>query len=91
MLFGAGIGNATSLPPLIAQSEFARDVARVPLIVAIAQAAYAFAPAIFGALRSLPTPRRRRPVAAQPPSSRPWRSQRSSWRRRSGISTGEAP
>ncbi|MBL8702075.1 MAG: MFS transporter [Alphaproteobacteria bacterium] len=50
VLFGSGIGNATSLPPLIAQSEFARDeVARVvSLIVAIAQSAYAFAPAAFG-------------------------------------------
>ena len=40
VLFGAGIGNATSLPPLIAQAEFVRDdVARaVPMIVAIAQA-----------------------------------------------------
>jgi hypothetical protein len=47
VLFGAGFGNATSLPPLIAQLEFAKDdVARVvALIVAIAQAAYAFAPA----------------------------------------------
>ena len=51
-LFGSGIGNATSLPPLIAQQEFARDdVARVvALIVATAQATYAFAPAVFGAL-----------------------------------------
>jgi MFS family permease len=51
-LFGSGIGNATSLPPLIAQQEFARDdVARVvALIVAIAQGTYAFAPALFGAL-----------------------------------------
>ncbi|MFA1637595.1 hypothetical protein ACDY95_29385, partial [Achromobacter ruhlandii] len=42
-----GIGNATSLPPLIAQAEFAReDAARVvPLIVALSQGAYAFAPA----------------------------------------------
>ena len=56
ILFGAGIGNATSLPPLIAQAEFAAaDVARVvPLIVAIGQATYAFAPATFGVLRSLP-------------------------------------
>jgi hypothetical protein len=54
VLFGAGIGNATSLPPLIAQAEFvAADVARVvPLIVAIAQATYAFAPAAFGLLRN---------------------------------------
>ena len=53
-LFGAGIGNVTSLPPLIAQVEFVRaDAARVvPLIVAIGQATYAFAPAAFGALRS---------------------------------------
>lgn len=51
-LFGVGIGNATSLPPLIAQSEFERqDVPRVvALIVAMAQGCYAFAPALFGAL-----------------------------------------
>ena len=56
LLFGAGIGNTTSLPPLIAQFEFAKeDVARVvPLIVAIGQGTYAFAPATFGALRMLP-------------------------------------
>lgn len=56
LLFGAGIGNTTSLPPMIAQLEFSKaDVQRVvPLIVAIAQGAYAFAPAAFGALRSLP-------------------------------------
>ena len=55
LLFGAGIGNATSLPPLIAQMEFSKeDVARVvPLIVAIAQATYAFAPATFGLIRAL--------------------------------------
>ena len=54
VLFGAGIGNATSLPPLIAQAEFVRDdVARVvPMIVAIAQASYAFAPAVFGLIRA---------------------------------------
>lgn len=53
-LFGLGIGNATSLPPLIAQQEFApAETARVvPLIVAIGQAGYAFAPATFGLLRS---------------------------------------
>jgi len=52
-LFGFGIGNTTSLPPLIAQVEFVKaDVARVvPLIVAMAQAAYAFAPAAFGLVR----------------------------------------
>jgi hypothetical protein len=53
VLFGAGIGNGTSLPPLIAQIEFVKDdVPRVvALIVAIAQAGYAFAPATFALLR----------------------------------------
>ena len=51
-LFGAGIGNATSLPPLIAQTEFARESVQrvVALTVAMAQATYAFAPAVFGAI-----------------------------------------
>ena len=55
LLFGVGIGNTTSLPPLIAQAEFAEaDVGRVvSLIVAISQAAYAFAPAAFGMIREL--------------------------------------
>ncbi|MGL4635835.1 MAG: MFS transporter [Beijerinckiaceae bacterium] len=55
VLFGFGIGNATSLPPLIAQVEFAKeDTARVvPLIVAMGQATYAFAPLTFGVLREL--------------------------------------
>ena len=55
LLFGAGIGNTTSLPPLIAQVEFSKaDVQRVvPLIVAIGQGTYAFAPATFGWLRTL--------------------------------------
>ncbi|NTE63856.1 MFS transporter [Agrobacterium fabrum] len=54
LLFGLGIGNATSLPPLIAQVEFEKaDVSRVvPLIVAVSQATYALAPAAFGAVRS---------------------------------------
>lgn len=54
LLFGFGIGNATSLPPLIAQVEFAKeDTPRVvALIVAIGQGTYAFAPAIFGLLRA---------------------------------------
>lgn len=54
LLFGSGIGNATSLPPLIAQTEFAREDAQrvVPLIVAMSQGAYAFAPALFGMLRA---------------------------------------
>jgi len=53
ILFGVGIGNATSLPPLIAQAEFARqDVSRVvSLNVAISQGTYAFAPASFGLIR----------------------------------------
>jgi hypothetical protein len=53
-LFGAGIGNATSLPPLIAQADFAaKDVSRVvALIVAMGQGTYAFAPAFFGLLLS---------------------------------------
>ncbi len=55
LLFGIGIGNATSLPPLIAQAEFeGHDVARVvSLVVATGQAAYAFAPAAFGLIREL--------------------------------------
>ena len=53
MMFGIGIGNATSLPPLIAQVEFVKDdVSRVvALVVAIGQATYAFAPAVFGLVR----------------------------------------
>lgn len=52
VLFGLGIGNATSLPPLIAQAEFApRDVPRVVArSVAMAQALYAFAPAVLAGL-----------------------------------------
>ena len=54
ILFGLGLGNATSLPPLIAQVEFVKDdVTRaVALIVGMAQAAYAFAPATFGLIRA---------------------------------------
>lgn len=54
-LFGSGIGNATSLPPLIAQVEFNKqDVQRiVPLMVALSQGTYAFAPGIFGILRNM--------------------------------------
>ena len=53
LLFGSGIGNATSLPPLIAQVEFVtEDVARVvPLVVAISQGSFAFAPLMFGLIR----------------------------------------
>jgi len=55
ILFGAGFGNAVSLPPLIAQMEFAEgDVQRaVGLTVGIAQGTFAFAPAAFGLLREL--------------------------------------
>lgn len=54
-LFGLGIGNLTSLPPLIAQKEFEREdvVTVVALIVAINQAVFAFAPAIVGMLRDI--------------------------------------
>lgn len=56
VLFGSGIGNTTSLPPMIAQVEFVRDDVQrvVSLIVAFGQATYAFAPAVFGLLRSVP-------------------------------------
>jgi hypothetical protein len=55
LLFGVGIGNVTSMPPLIAQVEFVKDdVPRVvALTVAIGQATYAFAPAAFGVIREL--------------------------------------
>lgn len=52
VLFGLGIGNATSLPPLIAQAEFApSDVPRVVArSVVLSQALYAFAPAVLAGL-----------------------------------------
>ncbi len=52
-LFGLGVGNLLSLPPLIAQAEFpAAEVGRVvALMQAINQALYALAPAAFGLLR----------------------------------------
>src|SRR3546814_10669371 len=55
VLIGSGIGNATSLPPLIAQAEFSREqTARViALMVAIRQATYDFAPAFFGLVSSV--------------------------------------
>ena len=54
VLFGLGFGNATSLPPLIAQVEFVKDdvVRAVALVVGMAQAAFAFAPATFGLIRA---------------------------------------
>ncbi len=53
VLFGLGLGNATSLPPLMAQQDFTpAETARVvALVTACSQAAYAFAPAAFGLLR----------------------------------------
>ena len=53
VLFGLGLGNATSLPPLIPQADFTpADTGRaVALVTACSQAAYAFAPFAFGALR----------------------------------------
>lgn len=58
VLFGLGFGNATSLPPLIAQVEFVKaDVQRVTgLIVGIAQSGYAIAPAFFGVIHELNAP-----------------------------------
>ena len=55
VLFGLGLGNATSLPPLIVHQDFApADTARaVALVTACSQACYAFAPAAFGLLRDL--------------------------------------
>lgn len=55
VLFGLGVGNLISLPPLIAQKEFAAgDLGRVvALMTAINQTVFAFAPAILGALRDL--------------------------------------
>jgi hypothetical protein len=55
VMFGAGIGNATSLPPLIAQAEFPKQQTQrvIALIVATSQGCYAFAPALFGMLKSL--------------------------------------
>ena len=53
VLFGLGVGNLTSLPPLIAQREFRpADVGTVvALVMATNQAVFAFAPAVFGWLR----------------------------------------
>jgi len=66
VFFGAGIGNATSLPPLIAQAEFLENrVAQVvALTVAVSQAAYAFAPVTFGLVREFA------PYAADPASAK---------------------
>ena len=55
VLFGLGLGNLVSLPPLIAEAEFdAVDLGRVvALVIAINQATFSFAPGIFGALHDL--------------------------------------
>lgn len=68
-LFGIGFGNATSMPPLIAQVDFVKeDVLRVvALMVAIGQATYAFAPAAFGLIRELLPP-----AVNAGPGAAPW-------------------
>ena len=55
ILFGLGIGNLLSLPPIIAQAEWppGQVGAVVALITAVNQAFYAFAPGLFGLLRDL--------------------------------------
>lgn len=52
-LFGLGLGNLLSLPPLIIQAEWppAQVGAVVAALSALTQACYAFAPALFGLLR----------------------------------------
>jgi predicted MFS family arabinose efflux permease len=57
VLFGLGVGNLTSLPPLIAQREYRpADVGTVvALVIATNQAVFAFAPAVFGWLHDLTT------------------------------------
>ena len=57
VLFGLGVGNAVSLPPLIAQHEFrAADVGTVvALVVAFNQAVFALSPAVLGVLRDIST------------------------------------
>jgi cyanate permease len=55
ILFGLGLGSLLSMPPLIAQREFAAaELPRiVALVTAINQAVFAFAPTIFGVLREV--------------------------------------
>jgi cyanate permease len=54
-LFGLGLGNLISLPPLIAEREFAPvDLGRVvALAIAVNQAFFSVAPGVFGALHDL--------------------------------------
>lgn len=53
VLFGLGVGNMISIPPLIAQTEFGRaDAMRVvALVTAVNQAVFAFAPGFLGVVR----------------------------------------
>lgn len=53
VLFGLGIGNLLSLPPLIAQTEWPPEqVGRVVAgVAAVNQTFYSFAPALFGGMR----------------------------------------
>jgi predicted MFS family arabinose efflux permease len=55
ILFGLGVGNLTSLPPLIVQKEFSdSETGRViALITAVNQTVFAFGPAVLGVLREL--------------------------------------
>lgn len=55
VLFGFGVGNAISIPPVIANLEFPSEEAPrvIALIVGISQGAYALAPALFGLLRQV--------------------------------------
>lgn len=57
VLFGLGVGNLTSLPPLISQKTFAsHDVATVvALLTSVNQAGFALAPAAIGLLRDATT------------------------------------
>ncbi len=50
LLFGLGIGNLLSLPPLIAQAEWPplEVAAVIALVTAVNQAMYAFGPGVFG-------------------------------------------
>ena len=55
VLFGLGLGNLISLPPLIVEREFEPvDAGRVvAFAIAINQATFSFAPGVFGALHDL--------------------------------------